>query len=457
MGIVTLQPDSNNNTVNVNTLPEAITEPNKSTFTTLVPETRYFDLLKYVEGYRWTVDYYGQILNENNTLNHFDPTIPNFAQSYYKVNKLILQVSSVLTSNYDNSTGITTITGSSITPYKIKPNVGDVFIANIDTNEDAIFIVTNVTRKTYRKDTLYEIEYNLYAYTSVQPSFLENLNSRVQDTYYFNQDTNYFNRDVLIKPSVKEAIDRLRSFLVTSTDYYFSTFYQPITGSLFIPGTDENTFFDLYLEEFLMSTCDFNSIYFKKISLFNFSNISMYKNRTLYDVIQKRDKSFLNSSFFKKQCVFISSIQLNNKVRLGSPFFTNIDYIIAPKNLNTSLNIDNLDRYPSQDASTKDCRTDNNYNNYFNKTIPTITGNKLLLHPLFNNDYYLVTNNFYTYLNGDTTVNLSFLEFLIFKFINKEAINYEDLVIAIQDYYNWSLLHQFYLLPVFWHIVKNIV
>lgn len=453
MPLVTLIPDTSNIGTNVNTLPEAIKEPPKTNFTSLVPESKYVSLLKYVEGYPWTVDYYGQILNDNNTLQHFDPSTPNLTQPYYKINKLILQVSSALTSSYDSSTGVTTISGTSLTPYKVKPNVGDVFIANIDTNEDAIFIITNVTRKTYRKDTIYEVDYNLYAYVSEQPSFYQQLNNRVQDTYYFNPDTDFFNRNILIKPSVKEAIDRLKTFLIVSKEYYFKTFYQPITGNIFIPGID-STFFDLYLQEFLMETCDYNSFYFKKLSLFNFSNISFYKMKTILNAIRERNKDILNNSFFTTKCTFISSAQLNNKIRLGTPSFVNIDYIISPEQINQSLNIDNLDRYPSTDV-TYDCRTDLNYNNFFNKNIPVLDGNKLLLQTLFDDNYYIVSENFYDYINGDTSVNLSYIEFIIYKFINREAIAKEDLVIAVESYNNWSLLHQLYLLPVMWHIIKN--
>jgi len=236
MAIVTLQPDAQ--PLIDTTLPETIQEPNSSIFTSLLPVSKINSLLKYVEGYPWTIHYYGQLLNKNNTLEHFDPNTPNLTQSYYKVNNLILQVSSPLSSSYDSTTGITSVTGTAIAPYKLTPNTGDVFIAQVDTGEDAIFHITSVSRKTHLKESLYEISYTLYSYTSANPSFISTLDERVNSTYYFNKDTNFFNRDILIKPSVKEATDRLKNFLIEAEDYYFNTFARKQTGTIFIPGVD---------------------------------------------------------------------------------------------------------------------------------------------------------------------------------------------------------------------------
>ena len=104
------------------TLPVPMIEPIGSNFTTLVPEASTLNsLLKYVEGYPWTVNYYGQILNTSNIPSTFDPTNINLLSPYYLINKLILQVSAPLISNYNSNTGITTVEGTSIMPYNIKP------------------------------------------------------------------------------------------------------------------------------------------------------------------------------------------------------------------------------------------------------------------------------------------------------------------------------------------------
>lgn len=206
------------------TIPTVTPNSHQSNFTDLVPVSRIESLLKYVEGYPWTVDYFGIIRAAGNTIEHFDPGTPNLIQSYYKVNQLIMHVTSPLSSSYDQNTGITTINGTSLMPFGTTPNVGDLFLANVDTGEDAYFHVTSVSRKQYTKNSLYEINYNLHIYNSDDESFGATLNSRVNSDYFFNKDSDHFNRDLLIKPSVKEAMDRLKVFMVESQDYYFRTF-----------------------------------------------------------------------------------------------------------------------------------------------------------------------------------------------------------------------------------------
>jgi hypothetical protein len=80
---------------------------------------------------------------------------------------------------------------------------------------------------------------------------------------------------------------------------------------------------------------------------------------------------------------------------------------------------------------------------------------KSLLHPLFVDDYYLVSKAFYEYLNDNTKYDdISYIELLLAKFIRKEAINREDIAVAVQDYHKWSPLSQLYILPVMWMLVQ---
>ncbi len=442
MAIVRLQPDAS--PVQEVTTPSMIGSPVESIFTPLVPASRIVSLLKYVEGYPWTVDFYGQILNKDNSLESFDPTTPNLTQPYYKVSKLILQVSSPLSSSYDSSTGVTTITGSAVTPYKITPSVGDVFVAQVDSGEDAIFHVTSVSRKTFRKDTLYEVSYTLYAYTSTQPDFIGQLSARVNDTYYFNQDTDYFNRDVLIKPSTKEAIDRLKIFLRESQSYYFSTFPQKRTGSIVLPGLDY-TLHDPFLLGFIMKIVDYSVLV--DVPFYRHAVVAEeFKRKSIYDLLLARCLSGISS--ISKQFKFISSASVPNRARLGTAFHAGVDYLLYPVSQDTPTNdffstVTNSDNYST--LSPLVVETTNNNQIYTKNVLPE----------LFLDDHYVVSPNFYAYVQDhETYEDLSYIELLMYKFINKEAIPKEDLAVAVEKYHTWSPLHQLYILPVMWLLVK---
>lgn len=454
MGLVRLQPDQPPVAAE-QTLPQAIQEPSKSIFTTLVPESKITSLLKYVEGYPWTVNFYGQILNKNNTLENFDPSVPNLNQPYYEVNGMVIQVSSPLSSSYDAANGITTVTGSALSPYSLTPNVGDIFIAPVDSGEDAVFMVNSVIRKTFRKDSIYEINYNLLYYTSEEPDFIVNLKARVQDSYFFNKDTNFFNRDVLIKPSVKEAIDRLRILTQESKQYYFSTFAQKEAGTILIPGLPYKVY-DPLLLDFLSKIIDYRELADVPFFRHNYGDNKYINQKSIFDLLFTRNINTVSA--INKRYNFIPSHMLPNRARLGTVFHTGVDYINFPVEPNTASNIDKIAPDAELNSFIESVKSTQNY---FVPVIPiqainnNAVFNQHLLHELFLNDYYVVSENFYNYVNDNSAfANLSYIELLIFKHVTKQAIAKEDLVIAIEKYMEFSLLHQLYLLPVLWFLIK---
>lgn len=453
MGIAKLQPDVAPPIQT--TAPIEIKAPAKSIFTALVPESKIGSLLKYVEGYPWTVDFYGQILNTNNTVENFDPTTPNLTQPYYKVNKMILQVSSPLSSSYDQSTGLTTISGNALTPYRITPNFGDVFVAQVDTGEDAIFHISSIRRVTHRKDTLYEVSYNLYCYTSEQPEFLDKLNQRVNDSYYFNADTNFFNRDVLIKPSVKEAMDRLKLFLHESQQYYFSTFAQKKTGSILIPGIDR-TLYDPLLVGFIAKIVDYEVLADTPFHRFTYFN-KYIDQHSIFDMLMARSASM--APVVNKTYNFIPSYLTDNKARFGTVYHAGVDYILCPTNPNTNADIRESSFFATPEFIAT-VKTVKNYNTNTPVVIKTTNNNQVydkdVLHDLFANDYYVVSENFYRFLNDNSVYQeISYIELLITRFLKNEAIAKEDLAVAVEKYTSWSMLHQLYLLPVMWLMIKG--
>lgn len=455
MAIAKLKPESQSPLVT--TTPDTIQEPYKSTFTALVPESRIKSLLKYVEGYPWTVNYYGQVLNENNTLNHFDPGLSNMAQSYYEIKDAIIQVSSPLSSSYDQESGTVKASGSAIVPFGVKPNVGDVFIARVDNAEDAIFVINSVDRKTHRKDSLYEVNYELYAYVSDNLEFATTLEARVQDSYYFNKDSNYYNRDLLIKPSTKEAMDRLKEFGLEAKRYYLDTFIQKNTSSLNIPGVD-SSIYDPLLANFVFKTMEIEHFPNGKFHQHTLSPVDLDRSSILDNML---NLTLPHPRQSESRYGFVSALSLPMRTRLGSLAFTGAQYVLYPIEPNRDHLSPERTLYPESYLGS--VKTDRNYTD---QRFPIqLTSNnsgvysKDTLHELFVNDSYIVSEHFYAYLadqsKGDA---ISYIELLIYRFLSREAIAKEDLLVAVAQWKDWSLLHQVYLLPIMLAIIRlNVV
>lgn len=456
MALVKLNPDSPA-VNNQKTLPQVLGEENKSVFTTLFPEAKASSLLKYVEGYPWTVNYYGQMVNDANTLEHVDPGAPVLTQPYYHVSGMILQVTAPLTSNYDESSGVTTVTGAGLFPFGIKPNKGDAFIGTVDSGEDAIFVINSVFRKTHRKDSLYEVNYSLYQYTSASPGTVVTLNEKIQERYFFNKDTNYFNRDLLVTSDVKEAKERLAKYLRESQDYYFATFPQKDAGNIFIPGTD-GAYYDQHLINFLTKTVPYSTLI--QYPFFKYTYRDRYADQqTIFDMLLMRNVRYGNR--INKQQGFVNASSIYNSGRFGTMAFAGVDFLVYPKSPSEKTDIDKFALRDPVTVFNTGYVTEKNYE-VLPLTIKTKKNDteyvKPVLHSMFENDYYVVSENFYKYIDDNSFyADTSFIELMIYKFMKSEAIAREDLVVLMESYHQWSLLHQFYLLPVIWLIIRNTI
>ena len=456
MAIFQLEPDSAavNNTESI---PTTLQRPNESLFTPLFPEAQADSLLKYVEGYPWTCHYYGQLVAQSNSLEHFDPSTPNLTQPVYEIKDMILQVDSPLNSSYEPSTGVTSSSGSAIVPLGVKPNVGDFFIAQIDTGEDAIFCVISVERKTYRKSTLYDINYTLYEYTSQQPDFTASLRQRVQQTFFFNKDANHFNRDFLVTPSVKHATDTLKAFLQESQTYYLQAFSDSTHGTIMLPGV-RRSLYDPLLLQFLGTFIDHDIKISHRWFQYNWEDRYL-RQKSIFDLLLARNPSMagtINTTYS-----FTPSSQMKGSARQGNIYHTSVDFVLYPTEPHRS---DDIDKFHSR--SPADLFTEEHHSSkaYFESTLTVRSGNnagdedKLLLHPLFKDDYYVVSPAFYDYLRtGGGAQEVSFIEVLMARFIRREAIDRLDLLKVVGSFYSWSSLHQLYLLPVLLLIIKATV
>ena len=452
MALVKLQPSSPLLSV-ADTLPEVLSKPNESTFTSLYPESKVGSLLKYVEGYPWTVHYYGQILNRSNSLTHVDPSITALSQPYYEIKDAILQVSSPLSTSYDQATGVTTVNGSALVPFKMTPNVGDFFIAQVDTAEDAVFIITAVQRKTHRKDTLYEVDYNLYQYTSADPDFLPRLQKKVQESYHFNKDSQYYNRDALISPMEHKVSLDLGKLYKESTEMYFDTFYQRHTGTILLPGVMDRVY-DPYLMAFIAKTVSYEVI--EPGGMHQHSLFDRYaKQPVFWEVLLTRNPRKLST--INTKVAFVGAHSVRNQGRLGTAFHAGLDYVAQPTEPNR---VNDIGVYTPELAPewSRGFATQENAFVYeeFIKTGNNQTYlDKPLLHPLFELDYYVVSENLYIYnQTGMGAENLSYVEWVLMRFIRSEALSKGDVAAALRSYDSWSPLHQLYLLPALWQVVK---
>mgnify|MGYP003584656014 FL=1 len=142
--------------------------------------------INFLEGKKWTVDYYNQDLGKNDSGSLLDSALPAVLSPRTKILGMTLMVTeSTDEALYASMTGSALFYAGSIRPY-----VGDVFIVPILNKKLGIFQVSAVKTKTYVNKDMYEISYSIYIIddTLATNNFLAVLEASVNRRFKYNKD-----------------------------------------------------------------------------------------------------------------------------------------------------------------------------------------------------------------------------------------------------------------------------
>ncbi len=451
MAIVRVRPDAVIENLNNPVVDEKLYTP---AFEMDEPNSVMQGLLQYVEGYPWSVNYYGQLLGKNNDLKDFDPAIVDAAQQYYKINNLVLRVESPLTSDYNGELNTTSITGAAFIPHSVTANVGDIIIADIENGEPCAFRVTKVERKSHRKTSVYSIDYVFLFVLSNNKNWFDSLEGRVQQTVFYHQEREALGLNSKVTPSQNEALLTAREFLAYSKKAYFKTFFNQGKMTLVLPN-QEYVLYDYAIVNFIRKITDTNdAVEIQRMYLLTSENNSLIKQRTIWDAIYEREPQILFE--VNKKQGFVSNQSFRSNVMLGGLAFLSFDYVMYPKDPDLSTKVKSIDNDQLQVAFYHLDVNSPESSHGQSSVMPTITtinnDTVSVLHELFKDDYYLVSSDFY-----DGSATKSYMEIMINKFIHREVISVLDISMAISSYNTWSRLHQFYLTPVLWYILTIVL
>lgn len=408
-------------------------------------------LIAYVEGAPWTVQYYSQLLSKHNDLKDYDPSQPDIYQQYTRINNTELRVSSPLTDSYDAETGITKVTGAGHLPTCIVPNVGDLFIANVDSGDDAFFRISTVERKTFNRQSVFYIEYDLTGLTAQHPEQYTNLNEKVQRTYFFHKDRLIDNLDPLVTPEENETILTAKSFLEENIRYYFKTFYNKNYSAMVLPY-QRTTFYDALIVRFILRIV--NSFQADEIRLLN--NITIdhepyLSQPTIWDMLLQRDYSMLQ--YINKNMGWVGAVAFFRDASIAGARYQRMNYFMYPIDADKSVEL-TTNTQPKLALLDDLTETQSNHSlsgmlnetfNFQNTTVP-------ILPPVFENGSYVFTPAFYS----DTT-GKSLLETLTIRYLKQETLDLSLVMRVVKNYHQWTRLEQYYFSPVIWVLLKSIV
>lgn len=401
------------------------------------------NLIAYVEGAPWTVNYYSQIVSKHNDLKDLDTGQPDIYQQYNKIIGLELRVTSPLTDSHDTETAITTVTGSAYIYPTLIPNVGDLFVASTGHGGEGIFRLSQVERKSFNKESVFQIEYDLLAFVENDPDRYQQLNNKAIRTYYFNKDRLIQGLNPTVLEPEHNAIQDINHLFSDICQYYFKTFFNQEHSTLILPGQEVKVY-DSYLVNYLLKILDTTSApEIKFIKPLNTEREKYLNQPTIWNVLLERDLADL--PYVNSIQGLISVSAFSRDATLNSIRYSRINYLIYPVLPDTTSQSEPIVRIKEAGElgliDTKSA-TGTLLSLIEDRYIDQNRGYDLIK-PILIDEYYVLSKEFYT-----NQSELSLLEMLVLGYLKYDALDPIKIMALANHYRRWGRLEQFYYLPI---------
>lgn len=428
-------------------VPEAPVVNSNTIFTYKIPKNTYdsvikqhdsssdYSVLQYLEGAKWTVNYYNQNLSYNDAGSLLDEATPGVLRPVTKITNFMLYVTSTISeATYEGMTGSALFYGGDLRPF-----IGDNFIVPLLNKKLGIFQVTAVNLKSYVDTNIFAIDFEIYLIgdTNEADNFITALEAGVNRTFFYNADFLRNRSSVLF---TEEELNRNKK-AGEALEYLHNNWtkeFKDFRTNLLTTKKQKTKSIDVNLEKFFLSI----------VTIDNYASNPLYANTTYSPFGGKLDKQTIMDLLLNKTMISLNDIAqkcvmvfglgvIDTDLRGGDLSILGFDNIIFPYTDNDMLS----------EIAIEGCYTSVNFTDEIYTSKDDMLPN---IYNLFSLGYYIFSENFY---NNNRT-NISKLEELLLDFIDDRELNLEDLFLIIDSVNDWKLLEKFYYYP-FVYLLTN--
>lgn len=405
-----------------------------------------------IDGYPWIVDFLIPIVGNDSAIVQHDVNKLNTYQTYEHIKNVELRVDSPITPNYNSNDDTLKITGEAHIVATIIPNVGAMFIADGGYNNKAVYVVTNVERKTLSKASVYRIEYSVAFYVRNDEARFTDLLNKVVRTKYFHRDRFMRGDDSVVLEEEHESILYLKYAIGELIEYYFESFFDKQTSTLLIPDPSKRIYDSFIIDFVTKLVTTFDTPLVSRIRKLNTEADTYLSQDTVLDVIYKRQENLL---FHCNDKMGLASVeQFSYRPELNAIRYTGVTDIVYPEFPDTTVtNRESVKiKRGLMNALSVSMPPKSKLNNIFDNTT-TIQGRVMsFIPPVHDSDYYIFTQAFY---NNQYVESL--LESITLDFIRRKKINPTHIKMLVERYRAWGRIEQFYYLPILLLIMRSLV
>lgn len=411
-------------------------------------DTRYVPssaLLTHIEGAAWAVDYFSQKLDVDNAVAGQRVNSSGIYQQYVMIKGMELKVISPLVQTQDDENkGFTVVGTANVYPF-LKPNVGDMFRANIGDGRLGIFQVTRSEMKSIYKESCFEIEYQLNDYDTKER--WQDLLSKVVETVVFIGNFLQHGQNPLLHEEEYDLFAKLSERVEVITKDYFKSFFSNEFKIIMMPGQGKRIY-DPFLQEMLVrSFTTWDAPELRQMRMLNVDGDDNMKCRHLFSMIFTCD--YDQMPLVSDEMGLVLAKQFIRDPMLEGVYHSGVDYVVYPKN--PVLTVDYELRPPTKalapveilSAPGRTRRLRDTIPNTNLPGLPTPITSTPLIHPVLVDSYYVFSEAFYQESEGQSQLELAVSDYL-----KNKPLSNRMLMEFCEAYKSWGGLELFYYVPI---------
>lgn len=418
----------------------------------VVVDTRYVPhsaLLTHVEGSSWTINYYSQVVDDDNALSGQNLHRDAVYQQWRLIKGMELKVTTPLTTSQDTSTMAMSTTGSAnVYPFLI-PNVGDMFLADIADGREGVFRVSLSERRSIFKESCHFIEYHLIDYSTDERR--ADFNAKVVQTLNYMRDFLLHGQNPLVVEEDYAVIGKLQGAYFDLVDDYFRKFLSEEYKTLLIPGQPHPTY-DPYLVKVMMSMfTPEDSHYVRQVRILNCDEDDNVEAECIWDALLRRNRRILKLAF--RQTGLVYSYLFASNPMFNGIYHSGIQFVVYPKDPELSLDAETqfkkilapekLKPTASHIKRLADLIPENVLDGLTGEGIQSGVPTAPIIKNTGIDDFYVFSREFYERKDGQSR-----LELMVQDYLDEKALNNHVLLSFCNTYESWGLLEKFYYVPV---------
>lgn len=283
-------------------------------------------LITFLTGDNWTVNYYSQHIGSDDVMATDTDIEDATLKQYERIDDFVLKVTSPLSPEHDESSGLTVVRGeANVMPF-IVPLVDDVFIAEMGDNYYGKFSITRAVRQSMYKESAWIIEYTLLDYVDLDN--LNLLNAKVISELVYNPALLHSSTGPIVTQATYNSNTKRIMSIYELVDSFYCDFFDYKTNT-FVSPADYNHYDD-YMTTYWNTVIDTEYRLDKpRPEMYPLANVLLKnESRTFWDAFGARSTSILKRVEQKMDVVHVKNYRV-----YGSNFkltASTLDYILIP-------------------------------------------------------------------------------------------------------------------------------